>query len=488
MGVFRISAGVLLSTLLFLGCAGMGDLFDDSPDHEDDRREIGNNEDAGTPDPCAAGFGVVTPDCDCASGSEPCDSDDVAPKIEIGTPQSSDQSVCATDNVRDCNYDFGNVPIGEGRFFTLTIRNQSSVELSLASVAFTDDSDPAFTIGGEVPEVVAASADEGGVQVTVRFVPTVAAVVQGALVIESNAANIEEGEDIIIQFTGNGESLGQPELYINPPECDFGSVGVGVEAFCEITIENVGQRELFIETVSFAPENPSAPTPVFYPGGVLELAGIAPGTGVSVRLAAKPTDIGPVTGALNLTTNDPEQPNTTVPLAITGANTVSSSGIDIQLTWDVDANDMDLHLKRGDANYCSSEESCYYVNCKSTSFSGPPDWDGDGVPASAGDPVLEIDDLCGYGPEKIIIGKPGDGEYSIGVHFYGNTGCDTQIEQPTNATIKVFVNEELEGQYDRAMNTKGDFWEVAKVQWSGGAATILPIDSYQADWSCPISF
>lgn len=529
----------------------------------------------------------------------------VAPKIEIGTPQSADASMCTEDMVRGCAYDFGNVPIGEGRFFTFTIRNPSPVALNLYSITFTDDTDPAFTIEGELPGSITASEGKEGVQVTVKFVPTVASAVQGTLVIDSNAVNIEEGENVFIQFSGNGEDLGRPELHINPPECNFGSVGVGVEAFCDITVENVGQRELFIEGVSFAQENPSVPTPVFYPGGILELVGIAPGTGVSVRLAAKPTQIGPVTGALELTTNDPERPNATVPLTITGAsaptavakiakingvpnteaaplvrplddvlltgeesvpgtedgyiatyqweimekpmessvqlttpdamttqlqfdsanglvnaidvagtfvvkltvwdnfgaqssneatvtiNSVPSDNFHIQLSWDVDANDMDLHLKRGTANYCSSAESCYYVNCKSTSYAsylGFPDWDNDGAQASAGDPVLDIDDLCGYGPENINIENPGDGEYTIGVHFYGNTGCDSQAEQATNTTIKIFVNGGLEAQYDQTMNSRNDFWEVAKVQWTNGAATILPIDSYQGNWSCPISF
>ncbi|MBL90321.1 MAG: hypothetical protein CMH56_00720 [Myxococcales bacterium] len=526
----------------------------------------------------------------------------VAPKIEIGTPESATESICAEDLVRDCAYDFGSVPIGEGRFYTFTIRNPSPVALNLYNVKFSEDTDPAFAIEGEVPDAITASEGKEGVQITIKFVPTVASVVSGTLIIETNAVNIEEGENVFIQFTGGGEDLGRPELHISPPECNFGSVGVGVEAFCSITVENVGQRELFIEGVSFAQENPAAPDPVFYPGGVLELVGIAPGTGVSVVLAAMPQQIGPVTGALELATNDPERPTATVPLSVLGAsaptavakiakingvtnteaapvirplddvlltgeesvpgtedgyiatylweltekpmessatlstpdamttqlqfdsangtvngidvagtfvvkltvwdnfgaqssneatvtiNSVPSDNFHIQLSWDVDANDMDLHLKRGTANYCSSDESCYYVNCKSTSFMGPPDWDNDGAQASAGDPVLDIDDLCGYGPENINIENPGDGEYTIGVHFYGNTGCDTQTESATNTTIKVFVNGGLEAQYDRMMNANDDFWEVAKVQWNNGAATILPIDSYQGNWSCPSSF
>lgn len=525
----------------------------------------------------------------------------VVPKIEIGSPQSPTESVCATDFVRDCSHNFGDVPIGEGRFFTMTIRNPSSVNLMLNSVVFSEETDPAFTIEGDIPEVISTSDGREGISLTVKFIPTLASEVKGKLIISSNAANLDEGEDIVIDFGGNGVDLGRPELNISPPECNFGNVGIGVEAFCDITIENVGNRELVIDSVSFADESPMATTPVFYPAGFLELVGIAPGTGMSVRLAATPQALGTATGALLLTTNDPERPDASVPLTITGANeptavakikdingvpntdpaplvrpldnvlltgeesvpgssdgyitqylweiiekpmessvtlttpdamttefafdsaggsvngidvagtfvvkltvwdnllaqssneatvtinSVPSDNFHIQLSWDVDANDMDLHMKRGNANYCSSDESCYYVNCKTTSSLGP-DWDNDGTSQSAGDPVLDIDDLCGYGPENINIENPGDGEYTIAVHFYGNTGCNGPAQQSTTATLKIFVNGGLEAQYDRVMGSDDDFWEVATVQWSNGAATVLPLDSYQSNWSCPISW
>jgi hypothetical protein len=525
----------------------------------------------------------------------------VVPKIEIGSPDSLEDSVCATDFTKDCAYSFGDVPIGEGRFLTVTIRNPSPVSLTLYDIAFTEETDPSFSIEGEVPEAISSSEGREGVRLTIKFIPTLASEVKGQLVISSNAVNLEEGEDIVIDFTGNGMDLGRPELNISPPECNFGNVGIGVEAYCDITIENVGDRELVIDSVNFADESPATTTPVFYPAGFLELVGIAPGTGISVRLAATPQTLGAASGALLLTCNDPERPEASVPLSVTGANeptavakikdingvpnteaapvvrpldnvlltgeesvpgssdgyitqylweivekpmessvvlttpeamttefsfdsaggavngidvagtfvvrltvwdnllaqssneatvtinAVPSDNFHIQLSWDVDANDMDLHMKRGTANYCSTEESCYYVNCKTTSSLGP-DWDNDGNTQSAGDPVLDIDDLCGYGPENINIENPGDGDYTIAVHFYGNTGCNGPVQSATTATLKVFVNGGLEAQYDRMMSNDDDFWEVAKVQWSNGAATVIPLDGYESNWSCPISW
>ena len=117
----------------------------------------------------------------------------------------------------------------------------------------------------------------------------------------------------------------------------------------------------------------------------------------------------------------------------------------------------------------------------------PPDWDNDGASQSPGDPVLDIDDLCGHGPENINIENPVDGEYFLGVHFFGNTGCSGS-SQETTSTVKIFVNGGLQAQYDRVMGADDDFWEVAKVTWSNGVATVIPIDTYEGSWSCPIGF
>ncbi len=75
-----------------------------------------------------------------------------------------------------------------------------------------------------------------GEEVTIRFAPQVEGTVGGTLIIKSDAANLDEEEDVTITITGNGLDLGRPQLVITPPECNFGDVGVGVTAFCDITL------------------------------------------------------------------------------------------------------------------------------------------------------------------------------------------------------------------------------------------------------------
>lgn len=241
----------------------------------------------------------------------------VAPKIEIADPFDASKSVCAEAGIRGCEYDFGEVPIGQGRFFKFLIKNPSPVDLVIDEITFAQGSDPAFSVSGEPPAVVFATAGSEGEEVTISFIPQVAADVTATLVISSDAANLEPDEDVVITLRGTGVDLGQPELVITPEVCDFGQVGVGVTSFCDITLENLGQRDLQIPSVGFSPDTPLN---VFGAASVIAVpVFIAPGTGVSVRLYATPDSVDGSSGTFTLTSNDPDRPSAEVPLLVEGA-------------------------------------------------------------------------------------------------------------------------------------------------------------------------
>jgi hypothetical protein len=240
----------------------------------------------------------------------------VAPKIEIADPFDASVSVCADQGIRECAYDFGNdIPIGQARFFQFVIKNPSPVDLVLKDISFSGDSDPAFTLAGEIPEGVSAQLGDEGEIITVQFTPSVESQVTARLVISSDAANLDPEEDVVIVFTGSGVDLGGPEISISPTTCDFGSVGVGVTAFCDLTVENVGQRELLVTSIAIDPTNS-----IFGPSGVFPIpTAIQPGTGVSLRLYATPASAGETTGTLLVGSTDPNNAEVAVPLTVFGA-------------------------------------------------------------------------------------------------------------------------------------------------------------------------
>lgn len=75
----------------------------------------------------------------------------------------------------------------------------------------------------------------------------------------------------------------------------------------------------------------------------------------------------------------------------------------IQITWDKDNTDVDLHFLWG------GREDCYYGD-------KTPSW-GDAEHS----PKLDVDDTDGYGPENITIqALPGPGHYKIWVYYYSD--------------------------------------------------------------------
>ena len=83
-----------------------------------------------------------------------------------------------------------------------------------------------------------------------------------------------------------------------------------------------------------------------------------------------------------------------------------------QLTWDTGPDsDIDLHLLRP-GGVMNSSNDCYYSNCQGS----PLEW---GAAGPAGDPILDVDDVFGYGPENIFIVSGAEtGEYRVVVRNF----------------------------------------------------------------------
>lgn len=149
----------------------------------------------------------------------------------------------------------------------------------------------------------------------------------------------------------------------------------------------------------------------------------------------------------------------------------------VELTWSSNVGDIDLHIiqRDGEGRYCAAlgsggtlsttsceqHNTCYFGGCQG---GGGPDWDGDSTTTSAGDPSLDIDDLCGYGPENINVDAPISGRYLVAAHFFGFTGCPGSGS--ISATIRVYLDGALAFVGTRTL-VEEEWWEAAEVVWSG---------------------
>lgn len=149
-------------------------------------------------------------------------------------------------------------------------------------------------------------------------------------------------------------------------------------------------------------------------------------------------------------------------------NGCTTSAVRVQLTWDTGpSSDIDLHLLRPGGSITTSND-CYYGNCQGVAL----EW---GATGAAGNPILDVDDTEGWGPENIFIASGAEaGQYRIIVHNYDGSLA-------TSATVKLYFNDVEVRRWtslplDYASNR--EYWEVAKFEVA--ANIITTVNTYSA--------
>ena len=148
----------------------------------------------------------------------------------------------------------------------------------------------------------------------------------------------------------------------------------------------------------------------------------------------------------------------------------------IELTWDRDDHDVDLHLIRtADRNLAFDPlQDCYFSNCIPPSPGRSTlNW---GSSAAGDDPFLDVDDVDGLGPEVISIPSPEDGmSYLIALHMFR-----LDFGPGTTVSLKVLVDGEVVSEMSREMGSHNDWWEALKVTW-GEEVDVEVLDEYFND-------
>lgn len=138
---------------------------------------------------------------------------------------------------------------------------------------------------------------------------------------------------------------------------------------------------------------------------------------------------------------------------------MTGHGLRIELSWNTQGTDVDLHATRGAGTPWVSPQDCYYAQRQ-------PDGSD---PEEGHRRWLDTDDVDGEGPENIRVDTPHPGEdYNIGVHYYSSHG---QTER-TRATVMVYCGERRVARFERDLvGNRGvaanDFWHVARVRFGG---------------------
>lgn len=179
---------------------------------------------------------------------------------------------------------------------------------------------------------------------------------------------------------------------------------------------------------------------------------------------------------------------------------IPSDSIHVQLVWDTEYGDMDLHLmKKDDQNqFCASSlnargtpgpiakrcetvqfDDCNYGNCRPSRSSKGPDWDGLEQTPSDGDPTLDVDDTSGFGPENINIGAALHGSYLVSVHSYSGG-------RPSGNTVRIYLYGQLAAEFYKVL-APDEWWETAIIHLPDQMSAMPCIEDLSTErLECPL--
>ncbi len=180
-------------------------------------------------------------------------------------------------------------------------------------------------------------------------------------------------------------------------------------------------------------------------------------SGTSNRRGFTPDVAGEYVGQLVVTDDDglASEPCLATLMATAG------DGLWVEMFWTHSGDDMDLHLL-DDGGILTTNSDCYYANCTW----GGLNW---GSSTTSDDPVLDLDDIPGTGPENINIDTPARGIYAVYVHDYPGSSYVGR----NDVTVNVYLASRLIWTDTRNINAEGCYEPFVEVTVPGGATTSM---------------
>jgi uncharacterized membrane protein len=251
-------------------------------------------------------YAPVDPDGD--TGSLEITSDDPdEPVVELGLTGTGIDRSEPDINLNPVALDLGTIFVGSSSTLTADIQNLGTANLTVTLIDLCLGTSTEF---GFTSDPVPITIPSGGSRaLSVTYAPADVGTDTGCIAISSN----DPDEPVVeLGLAGSGEAL-EPDINLNPVALDFGTVFIGDTATLTTQVENVGNADLTVADIvpgaGTSPEYSFTPTSFTLP----------PGGSQVVDVTYAPVDLGPDTGSLEITSDDPDEPTVTLDLAGTGA-------------------------------------------------------------------------------------------------------------------------------------------------------------------------
>ena len=343
--------------------------------------------------------------------------------------------------------DWGIVPAGESEVRVATVKSVGTVALNISAMQINEGR-WAFSLTDPITGLLEPG-EERDVVITYNSAGTAT---EGELQVLSNdpdhsslAVLLTSGEETPIDSGDSGETgvpLSQP---------------VAVCSAAPPSVEAIHESTTWTGDTSYDPDGTIVSynwTLVSSPAGAT--ATMPPGT--ANRRNFTPDVAGDYVAELVVTDDDGiiSEPCTATLTATAG------EGLWIEMFWENSGDDMDLHLVNGSGALMSNQD-CYYANCTWASL----DWGVRGN--SDDDPILDLDDIPGVGPENINIAMPARGTYAVYVHDYPGSAYVGR----NNVTVNVYEGGFLAWTDTRNINSENCYEPFVEISIPGGAVTDL---------------
>ena len=262
-----------------------------------------------------------------------------------------------------------------------------------------------------------------------------------------------------------------------PSSLDFGSLTRGESKSEEVTIHNCSAESAAkISDIVGGGPVPFQGLPKafsFAPATALPVT-LAPDESLNVTVTYTPGLSGPSNGTLTAHFDQSVAALRSLSIDIAGmgvAPPASEIGLHVELTWDADHSDVDLHVVAPEGKLFDCKTDCYYAN-------PTPDWGTQGDLAD--DPFLDMNNVDGYGPEVANIDAPAPGTYTVAAHYYsdtgnGDAGSGVPGTNPTKATVKIVSHGNVLATFGPQLLEQTDsLWKVCTIEWKGaGQAPVV---------------